>query len=460
MPEAARSLALAMVALFGGPAEARTLSDDNALARAIEADDLAAARALLVAGADPNQPLSYDARPLAWAVERQDGAMVELLLAHGAKANRADAEGLTPLALACERGDGAIVGQLLDARADVRKAGPEGTTPLAVCARFSNADTVARMLAMGAPPDSTDARGQTPLMWAASTGKAGTIKLLLAAGADVNRVSKGGFTPLFFAIKSGVPAATRTLLAAGADPKHRGPESTSAAQLAAYQDNYAALAMLAEPGVDVTERDRNGNQLLHEAAAGGDTAVAEILLAKGADPNGLTGPSRITWVTEANFGVPPPPVPPTPPLLSAAANGHAAVMKLLVEAGADPAFVARDGTNVVLAAARGRSAAALEYALGLAPDANIADANGATPLHLLVGDGVQPELTAMLRILADHGVRADVADKRGVTAAYMADNGLTEVKRAFNEVFSKPRGIPHAGHQAVTTGANAIAPRN
>ena len=409
---------------------------DDALVSAIRANDLASAQAALARRANPNQPQPYGATPLAMAINTQNPEMVDTLLAAGAKTDVADVEGVTPLALACELGDGEIVAKLLDSKANVTSAAPDGTTPIAICARHGPANSVARMLAMGAKPDSIDARGQTPLMWAASTGRVETIALLLKAGAQVNRVSSGGFTPLFFAIKSGVPAASEALLKGGADPDHRGPENTSAAQLAVYQHNYAAAALLVERGANIAERDRHGNQLLHAAAAGGDSMLIQLLLAKGADPNGLTGPSKITWVTEANFGVPPPPIPPTPPLLSAAENGRAEAMKLLVAAGANPRFVADNGVNVVLAAAKGGSAAALDYALSLAPDVNAVDAKGETALHWVLFGGVKPELEAMLQVLAKHGARTDIKDKGGHTAAAAGDNGLTEVRVIFRKVFA------------------------
>lgn len=447
MPDRARSV-LALLALLAGcgMAQARVAQNDDGLARAIVANDLTAVQGALAERADPNQRLAFGATPLSWAVNVQNPAIVAALLAGGATVNSADQDGVTPLALACELGEPAIVAQLLDARADVRGVRADGTTPLATCARYGPADAVARMLAMGASPDSIDSRGQTPLMWAAAAGRTEAIALLLKAGANPNRVSKGGFTPLFFAIKSGVVAATQALLAAGADSHYRGPENSSAVQLALYQKNYGAAALLVPHGVDVAERDRTGEQLLHGAAAGGDTELIRLLLAKGADPNGLTGPSRITWVTEANFGVPPPPVPPTPPLLIAASNGHKDAMALLLAAGADPRFVAADGTNVVLAAARGGSAATLDYALSLAPAVNVAGgAYGMTPLHWLIAGGVQPQLEAMLHILAAHGARTDIPNKFGATAAQMADSGLTEVKQIFRAVFPDTSSVRMAG---------------
>ncbi|MDO7840733.1 ankyrin repeat domain-containing protein [Sphingomonas immobilis] len=438
-----RIAALALLLCASG-AQAR---DPDALPRAIRAGDGEAVQAALAGHADANAKLAFGATPLGWAVQAQDAGIVAALLAHGAKPNVADAERVTPLALACELGNGAIVAHLLAAHADVRKAAPDGVTPLAICARYGPADAVARMLAGGAAADSVDSRGQTPLMWAAASGRTEAIALLVKAGADVNRVSKAGFTPLFFAIKSNVPAATEALLSAGAKADYRGPENTSAAQLAAYQKNYPAALLLVSRGADLTERDREGRQLLHVAAEAGDTALVAALLAKGADANALTGASKITWVTEANFGRPPPVVPPLSPLLVAAEKGQTAAMKLLLAAGANPHFVAANGENVVLAAAQGHSPEALELALTLAPDVNVATPDGVTALHMLVGGGMYPELPAMLHVLAAHGARTDLKEKHGFTAAKLADGGLGEVKAIFLETFPQKAGVSLAGAQ-------------
>jgi ankyrin repeat protein len=113
-------------------------------------------------------------------------------------------------------------------------------------------------------------------------------------------------------------------------------------------------------------------------------------------------------------------------------------MKLLLAAGADPRFVAQDGTNVLLAAAQGGSDAALALALTVSPDANFANAEGVTAMHMLIGGGVRPELAAMLRTLAAHGARTDLKTRRGTTAAAMAMGGLNEVKAIYLDVFPDP----------------------
>ena len=94
----------------------------------------------------------------------------------------------------------------------------------------------------------------------------------------------------------------------------------------------------------------------------------------------------------------------------------------------------------MLAAAQGGSDAALALALNVAPDANYANADGITALHMLVGGGPRPELAAMMHTLAAHGARTDIKTKHGATAVAMAMGGLNEVKAVFLEVFPDKAG--------------------
>jgi ankyrin repeat protein len=436
---------------LGSPALAAPATDaDLALARAIDLDDADAARMALAAHAAPNRRLAFDATPLMQAVDRQDAALVAVLLAAGADVRLTDEEGLSPLTLACQLGGEAVLDRLLAApHVDARAALPDGAGALHICARYAPAAVVARLLALGAAADAPDSRGQTPLMWAAMAGRTDTMTLLLKAGARIDATTQAGFTPLFFAIKSGVPAASAALLDAGADAAHRGPKHTSALQLALYQQNWAAAAQLAARLPDhsplLVERDDQGLPPLNAAAIGGDPALVRLLLAKGADANLLSGPSSITWVTEANFGLPPAPVPPTPPLLLAAQHGKTEAMKLLIAAGADPKFIAADGSTLVICAAQGGHADALALAITVGPDVNLADVRGTTALHVLAGGKYSTELAPMLALLRAHGARADLADKRGHTAAMLADGTLKEVKAAFTATFPPAGAVGKPG---------------
>ncbi|RVU05674.1 ankyrin repeat domain-containing protein [Novosphingobium umbonatum] len=405
------------------------------LAEAIRLGDARGVTAHLTAQpALANQALAYGETPLMLTVSHQDHQAAKALLKAGAKVNAQDQDGVSALWLACELGDGAIIAALLDAGANPLLARSDGATALHVCARFGPAAALQRM-AKG-PIDVADAKGQTPLMWAASSGRAEAVEVLLKAGASVKSVSKGGFNPLFFAVKAGSAAAVSNLLAAGADPMFRGPENTSAAQLAAYQKRWDVLALLVQNGgVDLAERDREGWQLLHRAAAGGDVALIRLLITTGAAVEGLSGPSRITWVTEANFGVAPPPVPPKVPLFMAAETGQADAIKALITAGAKADFVAGDGENLLIAAARSQKLPALEAALAALPKPDMADAKGNSALHILAGSRPAPDLPLMLAAMAKAGARPDLPNARGATPAKIAAGAQTEVRRAFEAAF-------------------------
>jgi len=255
----------------------------------------------------------------------------------------------------------------------------------------------------------------------------------------VNATSTAGFSPFLFAVKAGSVEAMRALLAAGANPDFRGPENTSAAQLAAYQSRWAALGALLDMGkVDLAERDREGWQVLHRIAAGGDAALLGQALQKGAALEGLLGPSRITWVTEANFGRPPPPVLPQTPLMIAAGAGEAATMRALIAAGANARFTTQTGENILLAAARSGNVAALEVAIAATGNPNYADKNGTTALHILASGGAKPELPALLALLAKSGAKADLANAGGKTPVAIAQGSLNAVRIAFQAAFPAP----------------------
>jgi ankyrin repeat protein len=406
------------------------------IARAIAEDDVDALAAALVHGGNANGVLEFSETPLARAVETQDPALVDVLLRAGATTDRADALGVTPLLLACERGNATIVTALVEAGAPVDQSNPDAVTPLAMCARFAEAETVSTLLARGAAADSGDLRGQTPLMWAASAGQLSAVSALLAAGAQVNRETPNGFTPLFFALASGKAHVASALIAAGADVQHRGPENTSALQMALYQKNWAAAEELVRlGGGDVAEPDRQGLRPLPVGAAAGQGALVAALLERGAEVDALSGPSKITWVTEANFGMPPPPVQPTTALMAAARAGQADIMWQLVRAGANEHFVDGAGVNLVLAAAQGKDPTALTLAIELAGNANAADRDKTTALHLLAGGPFFAELPAMLRVLAAKGARADIPNAKGKTALQILTDGLATVQAAFHEVY-------------------------
>jgi uncharacterized protein len=408
------------------------------LVASVRSGDHAAVRSVLAGRrVDLNRPLVDGSTLLAWAVENQDRRMVELLLTNGASADGAGNPYTAPLLVACQYGDTEILDLLISAKAKVNVARPDGIAPLALCAGSASANIVRRLLDAGAEADKVDEQGQTPLMWAAAKGRLENIRVLVERGARINRQTRKGFTPLFFALKSGEPRAAELVLEAGGNVDHVAADGTSVVQLAMYQKDYAFAARMIERGADLSASDRNGHTLMHAAVLADQPSLVNLLLAKGANPNTLTGPSRVKLRYEVNYRSDEYEVMPKPPLLLAAENGFSTVVRQLAEGGADIRYRAEDGTNVVLAAASSGKLAALEVALQLVPDPNTADARGQTPMHVLLGGDGTPDTAAMMKLLASKGARIDIKNRGGRTAADVARSAQSGPRAAFIATFGE-----------------------
>lgn len=123
--------------------------------------------------------------------------------------------------------------------------------------------------------------------------------------------------------------------------------------MAVIDQNFEEAETFVKAGEDVNAPDHTGTTPLLYAAGYGHPAMVRWLLDKGADPNG-----RHAFTGET-------------PLLSAAYYGNLAVVKILVERGADINIKSRNGYN------------ALEYArkYNFAEVEKILLENGAMPIY-------------------------------------------------------------------------------
>lgn len=422
--------AIALATLFASPA----VADD--FVEAAEQQQFAKLSELLTASADVNRKQNDGTTALHWAVYHDDESAVDLLLEHGADANAVNQYGSRPLALACTNGNAVIVEKLLNAGADSAARLPGDETMLMIAARTGRPSCVELMLNEDTVADinARDQRGQTALMWAAAEGHPEVVDLLLSAGADPAISLSSGFTAFFFAVRQGNLDVAKVLLNAGQDvnavmnPKRSGGKAvrkgTSGLVLAVENGHYELAAALIDAGADIQDQ-RSGFTALHAL-----TWARKPNRGDGADgepaPQGsgnMTSLQFVREVVEASFdlntrlhkgrsgrGV----LNQTGATVffMAADTADIALMKLLLELGADPTIPNADQATALHAAAGlgtkapGEEAGTEEEALlavrlllKLGFDVNAVDKNGETPMH----GAAYASWPKMAQLLADRG---------------------------------------------------------
>lgn len=215
---------------------------------------------------------------------------------------------------ALRRGDRKAFQQLLRDEPDhINKRGPAGSTPLMYAALYGDLDSVRRLLQAGADPNVANDAGATALMWA--TDSLEITSELVTHGADVNAKSADSRTPLLVAAgRHGAAPVVKLLLDHGANPSAHSPAlfgvMTPLAE-AAYVGDEAVIKMLLARGANVkeaginplglailvrcaacvdlliglAEKDDLNMQALLNAAPFGDAHAVSHLLDHGADVN-------------------------------------------------------------------------------------------------------------------------------------------------------------------------------
>jgi ankyrin repeat protein len=133
--------------------------------------------------------------------------------------------------------------------------------------------------------------GATALHWAAYNGDVSLALLLLEAGADIGAANRNGATPLWLAASHGDAAMIEALLNAGADANEELPLGRRPLMLAARSGSVAGVRALLEHGAEpnATETARGTNALM-QAADQGHADVLSVLIEGGADVSARSAP--------------------------------------------------------------------------------------------------------------------------------------------------------------------------
>ena len=452
--------------LVFGVAGVAVAAEELTLADAAEKGKGALIRTLLDAGADVNAAQVDGMTALHWAVYHDDADTTGLLVRSGANVNAENRYDVPPLSLASTNRNAALVKLLLDAGADANASLRSGETVLMTAARTGSLEAVEALLVKGAYPNARERREQTALMWAAAEGHAAVVKALIDAGAYIHATLRSGFTPMFFAVREGHIDTVRTLLMAGVEvneilhrvkdepdrpvnnASYKPVDDGMSPLLMAVRNGHFELAVaLVEAGADPNDQ-RTGFTPLHtmawvrkpDASDLGDPApigsgnltslqFVRELVALGADVNarleeGVPRPPHTASRLEREG---------TTPFLLAADRGDTALMRQLIELGADPLLPNAENTTPLMAAAGLGTTAPLEEAgtelealeavqllLELGADIDAVDDNGDTAMH----GAAYGNFPTVVQLLADSGANADIwkqQNARELTPLFIAE---------------------------------------
>jgi ankyrin len=427
-------------------------SEDRRVADAAKSRDTDRVRALISERADIKGRHPDGATALHWAVHWDDVETATLLLRAGADPNAANDLGVTPLSLACANANVTIATALLEAGADPKLALPSGETPLMTAAHTGRPELARALLDRGADVHATErVLGQSALMWAVAERHAAVVRLLLERGANPAQRSASGFSPLLFAARVGDISIGAQLLDAGANVNASATDGTRALLVATVRGHVEFSTFVLERGAD-PNAPGPGYSALHWASGSWETELSgprgvnierdeewvgvrglgdkrltlvRALLAHGADPNVVVtkAPPRVGFTVFRSS------LAGATPFLLAAMAGHADVMQVLADAGADTRRPMKDGTTpLMVASGVGRvlaetrldadgSADAARLAWKLGGDANAANAAGDTALH----GAAHIRSDTLVRFLVEKGAALDVANKRGETPLFIAE---------------------------------------
>jgi ankyrin repeat protein len=315
------------------------------------------------------------------------------------------------LASAVLDGDLVRVEELLRAGADPNRKDPLGYPPLQLAAARGQVQMVELLLASGADPLLLDTRmGASALHKAAIGGVVEVARVLLDHGAFINqRAPIDGQTPLFDAVLYKRLPMVEYLLERGADPDLQALGGFTPGDLEPFflGDDFGPYGEAIER--HRRRREERAADPLRQAALNGDPAKVRELIEAGVELNRMA-PDGHT------------------PLLDAAREGHADVVKALLEAGADPRIVDQGNMKATPAHKAGYMGHAHVARLLVADPRLELDAqgpfNGYTALH----DAIWHGHVETARIYIDAGARLDLRALDGRTPLQMArDYGYSEI---------------------------------
>ena len=406
------------------------------------------AKFLVANGADVHAKADNGETPLQCAVYTRNVEVAQFLISKGANVDTKDNDGKSPLHRAVWGHDGLCTTLLISTKADIHAKNNNGETPLHVAAQLNgntvnvkilvaegadvnlknndgrtplhlvNKDTVAVtefLVSKGADIHAVDKENETPLHKAVSYDKYKSknarieiVKFLISQGAKVNAKNKDGMTPLDLAKDAAIAGALArstptqpnvNLFRAmyETDVKTVDTESFALFSTGVHAQDVEVIKFLVSNGanescaIDVNWKGKDDLTMLHRAASGGNIAIAQYLISKGANVN-----------VKGNYG--------STPLRLAVIRGRIKFVRFLIANGADVNSRDKSGDTSLHLALQGspnssQNNGTVEIAkllIANGADVNVKNEDGMTPLDI----AKERKQEAMIECLENLGAKS------------------------------------------------------
>lgn len=312
-----------------------------------------------------------------------------------------------------------------------------GRAPLLYLVERGNSALARELVQRGAAINVRTRDGRTPLLWAVRHGDAALAEVLLENGADPNAADWQGWNPLLIALLTGQNDTALRLIQHGAKADPR-PNADPGLRLAARRSTPQVVAALLERKVDPNVKapeGTDGSTALIEAAKRGEAAIVRALLDAGAEVEARDTFGRsalayaLIWPNEY--------------------EGPDSVDDAIREAGQElgpnwiPQIIPRRSEDRDVA---GVVEALVSRGADLYQRFNTYDTPGLTPLIAAAYTGNRKAV----QVLLAHGARVNEVDSRGETALMMAARRTNlENIRDLLAHGANPRALDRTGRTAL-----------
>ncbi|RXG69942.1 putative ankyrin repeat protein [Armadillidium vulgare] len=332
-----------------------------------------------------------------WAAGRSNGigmqrslTCLKLLIEHGAKINTPNKKGFTPLMAASLIREYEAVKLLLNSGANIEASDKNRDTALMKAIDGNSEELVRLFIQYGVNVNTANNKGVTPLMIASSFC---ILEDLILAGADVNAVDHLGRSVLHFQTNADQWEHVRVLIEFGANHLAKNKSGESPLQIAIRRKNSKTIFLLIDAGSKLDDFNNNNVGLIHDALLPWDYFNTIDIFQKLNTPTLwrelifytsqyrsltyrlvdllLKCDKNVNMEGEGNVT----------PIMLASGCGDLKAVKFLLQHGADPCTMDKDGRSALSYAAKSGHIDIVRQLLRHGCNPNIEDNNGNLPIY-------------------------------------------------------------------------------